>query len=72
MTFDEKFKEEAEALFDARAPLEIGILGENDWCPMQDPTAIAIAFADRQRAVEMASSEGSRFPRFIVVRFIVP
>lgn len=71
MTFDYESKAEAEAMFDARCNLEI--TNESGWAALSsDNNLINLVFADRSRAIELASPSGLRLSDGRSVRFIVP
>lgn len=73
MNFDQRFKAEAETLFDSRSPLEILDAGSSTWMPLSDVDAgIAdIVFNDRKRAVELAKYHGVELSDGRHVRFAI-
>lgn len=73
MNFDQRFKAEAETLFDSRPPLEIRDAGSPTWMPLLDVDAgIAdVIFNDRKRAVELAQYHGVELRDGRHVRFVI-
>lgn len=69
MTFDEKFKTEAELLFESKSELEIW--NDEYWSGLLNQELIDEIFSCRSNAIQLAGN-GVRLSNGMIVRFIIP